>query len=68
MRQFAVDHGAVSTGAVVVIITGEVGEVHEGLTAFDIALIGADTHGAAVEVDISIQVENGVREHQVDGQ
>ena len=66
VAELPVHHRAVAALAVKVLLAGELGEVEQGLSALDVAVVGADAHRARVEVDVAVEVEQAVAEHQVD--
>ena len=68
MTQFPVHHCAVATLAVKVLLPSKLGQVQQRLPALDVAVVGADAHGARVEVDVAIEVEQAVAEYKVDGE
>ena len=66
VAELPVHHRAVAALAVEVLLAGKLGEVEQGLSALDVAVVGADAHRARVEVDVAVEVEQAVAEHQVD--
>ena len=66
VAELPVHHPAVAPLAVKVLLAGELGKVEQGLSALDVAVVGADAHRAPVEVDVAVEVEQAVTEHQVD--
>ena len=68
VAELPVHHRAVAALAVEVLLAGKLGEVEQGLSALDVAVIGADAHRARVEVDVAVEVEQAVTEHEVDGE
>ena len=57
MGQLPVHDGGEAALAVVVLALGKLGEIEEALSAPDIAVVGADTEGARVEVEVTMDVE-----------
>jgi hypothetical protein len=61
MGQLSVDHSTETTHAIdVAILTVLVWQVDSAVSATNVALVAADAHGTAVEVVISIQIEERV--------
>ena len=66
VAELPVHHRAVAALAVEVLLAGELGKIEQGLSALDVAVVCADAHRARVEVDVAVEVEQAVAEHQVD--
>ena len=64
MAEFSVDGGRVASLAVMVLTLGRLRQVEQALPAADVAVVGADAHRARV-VDVAVQVQQRVTQHQV---